>query len=350
MKLGRRAFLGTASAAGLAVVIPHVARAERPGGAVLQIRLTGVGTQAATRWGVVGSELGVPYAVGDEEVRFLLGDTFGTPWPQNGREAMPMVMLRSRTQPGVIVFDGVVHDRPAVRMESGRQGVGIDGVWEETALPTDGICLPDGRHVISYVSVAQRDGASYQSSYAGLATSDNGVDFRRTNVKWWNNPTHDDPYQLRTMQQDGRWVYVFSVPSERRPGGMMLRRVRWDSLLDPAAYQGWNAHERAWGRPCSPIVDGSFGEPSVRRLKDGTWVMSYLNADTHRIVTRTSASPIGPWSPEKVQVTSSQEPGLYGGFVHPWSTLDNLHLVVSARRSVAGISTTYRVSQYAGSA
>ncbi|WP_238175985.1 DUF4185 domain-containing protein [Kribbella albertanoniae] len=327
--------------------MPQIAVAQPAGDAVLRARLTGLGTRAALRWGVVGSELGIPYAVDRREVRFLFGDTFGTPWPQTGRESTPAVMLSSHAQPGDIMFDS---GRSAGSIASGRAGLGVDGIWEETVLPTDGICLPDGRHVISYVSVSRREGASYRTSYAGLALSNHGTDFRRTSTKWWNNPTQDDPFQLSTMQRDDDWVYVFSVPSGRSTGAMMLRRVRCDRILDPAMYEGWNAHDGTWGRPCTPILRGAFGEPSVRRLIGGCWVMSYLNSTRNHIVTRTATHPTGPWSHEKVQLTPAQEPGLYGGFIHPWSTPDSLHLIVSARHSVAGVSTAYRVSQYIGSA
>jgi hypothetical protein len=74
---------------------------------------------------------------------------------------------------------------------------------------------------------------------------------------------------------------------------------------------------RSWGRPCSPILTGVFGEPSVKRLGNGTWAMTYLNCVTGCIVSRHSKGPEGLWSDEKVQVTFAQEPNLYGGFIHP---------------------------------
>jgi hypothetical protein len=56
------------------------------------------------------------------------------------------------------------------------------------------------------------------------------------------------------------------------------------------------------------LPEGRFGEPSVRRLSDGTWAMSYLNCVTGCIVTRTAAGPDQAWSGEKTQLTSWQEP------------------------------------------
>jgi len=61
----------------------------------------------------------------------------------------------------------------------------------------------------------------------------------------------------------------------------------------------------------------------------------------------------GRWrrSEEKIQVTSTQKPLAYGGFIHPWSTTerDGLHLMVSKRsRDDSGHTTEYHVSQFVG--
>jgi hypothetical protein len=196
-------------------------------------------------------------------------------------------------------------------------------------------------------------GPHWKSRYAGLAYSDNGNDFIRTNLKWWNTGDNKDARQMWTMQRDGDYVYVFSVRSGRQDGPMLLHRVRWDRMFDQGAYEGWgwNGSNWGWGRPASGILHGRFGEPSVRRLSDGTWVMAYLNCATGNIVTRTAAGPDRAWSAEKVQVTSAQEPALYGGFIHPWSATgtDNLHLLVSKwTRDASGRSTAYHVSQFVG--
>jgi hypothetical protein len=49
--------------------------------------------------------------------------------------------------------------------------------------------------------------------------------------------------------------------------------------------------------------------------------------------------------------TGGQEPSLYGGFIHPYSTgaAGDLHLMVSTwRQDPPGTSHTYHVSRYAG--
>jgi len=151
-----------------------------------------------------------------------------------------------------------------------------------------------------------------------------------------------------TMQRDGDYVYVFSVRSGRQPGPMMLQRVHWQNILNKTAYEGWgyNGQDWAWGRPCTAILSGDFGEPSVRKLSDGTWVMCYMNTIAGTIVTRTAKAPDQPWTPEVIQVSAIQEPAMYGGFIHPWSQqgAGRLHIFVSQLIT----ASVYHVSQFVG--
>ena len=124
-------------------------------------------------------------------------------------------------------------------------------------------------------------------------------------------------------------------------------------MFDQNSYQGWgwNGQDWGWGRPCTPILNGIFGEPSVRKLDNTTWAMSYLNCETLNIVTRTAKGPDQVWSDETVQVTFAQLPSLYGGFIHPWSKpgKDNLHLMISQwTHDAQGHTTNYQMSQFVG--
>ncbi|WP_018588063.1 DUF4185 domain-containing protein [Salinispora arenicola] len=363
--LGRVAVVGTGIAAG-GMLAPDAARA-----AFWKKRLTGADLDTNRRWQIAGTDLGIPYVLENGSIGYLLGDTFNTPWPEGPplpNDWRSPVMLRSHAHPGAadgVVFDnaaGVLGDgRAPELMHNGHRGIGIDGLWEVTVIPNDGISFPEtGRQVISYMSIEYwtppgQPGARWRSRYAGLAFSDNGNDFTRTSLTWWNDSTNTDPFQMWTMQRDGDWVYVFSVRPGRQDGPMMLRRVFWDRLFYPESYEGWgwNGSTWGWGRPCTPILTGSFGEPSVRRLADGTWVMSYLNCVTGCVVTRTAGGPDQAWTAEKVQITPWQEPGLYGGFIHPWSSrqVNDLHLMVSTWTTTPdNRSTAYHVSQFVGTA
>lgn len=361
----RRTWIGAIAGAGLAAMGFDALAPRQALAATFRKRLTGADLDTATRWRVAGTDLGIPYVLENGSIGYLFGDTFSTPWPESGQDWRSPVMLRSNIHPaaaGGVVFDSAArvfgNGRAPELMHNGHNGPDHEGRFEVTVIPNDGISFPEtGRQLISYMSIEHWNPGPrhslWKSRYAGLAYSDNGNDFIRTNLEWWNNTDNGDPFQMWSMQRDGDFVHVFSVPAGRQDGGMMLRRVRWDRMFFPAEYEGWgwNGSNWGWGRPPTPILTGRFGEPSVRRLSDGTWVMAYLNAATGNIVTRTAGGPDRVWTAEKVQVTWAQESSLYGGFIHPWSTSQagGLHLMVSTwKRDANGRSFAYHMSQYAG--
>ena len=335
--------------------------------AIWKKRLTGADLDTNHRWKVAGTDLGIPYVLENGSIGFLFGDTFGSPWPEDGIDWRAPIMLRSNIHPGSSF--GIIFDSAAKVWGNGRAPEILDhnahnlpgGSWpadEISCIPNDGISFPEtGRQIISFQSINRWDPAPWRSRYATLAYSDNGNDFVRVpNLAWWNTETNTDPFQMWSMQRDGDWVYIFSVRSGRQKGPMMLQRVRWQEMFFPGSYEGWgwNGCNWGWGRPCSPILEGSFGEPSVKKLVDGTWAMCYLNCQTGNIVSRIANGPDRIWSEEKIQVTSSEEPNLYGGFIHPWSNrgANDLHIMVSKwTHDIKNprVSTAYHVSQFVGS-
>ncbi len=338
-----------------------------PGTAKFRKRLTGADLDTAQRWRVAGTDLGIPYVLENGSIGYLFGDTFGSAWPEEGNDWRSPVMLRSNVHPNAP--GGIVFDSAAKVAGNGRapelffNAHDTRKVWgnppsEFTAIPNDGISFPETkRQIISFMSVNHWDPnglAMWRTGYAGLAYSDNGNDFVRLKDPIWpNNEANTDPFQMWTMQRDGEWVYVYSVRAGRQFGPMMLRRVHWTKMFYKEEYQCWgkNGADWGWGPTCTPLFEGFIGEPSVRRLSDGTWAMTYLNTVIGSIVSRKATRPEGPWSNEKIQLTTLEEPALYGGFIHPWSTSkpNDLHMMVSKwTRGPDGRSTAYHVSHYVG--
>lgn len=352
MTLTRRRLLGAAALGGLGAMAVTGRAEALP--AVFKKRLTGADLDTASRWQVAGTDLGIPYVLENGSIGYLFGDTFSGPRPGGPGWRSP-VMLRSNVHPGAA--SGVVFDSAAKVAGDGfapelmYNAYDTSGNGEFTVIPNDGISFPEtGRQLVSYMSVRQwyhGRTPAWRTNYAGLAFSDNGNDFIRTPLRWPNNGDNTDPFQMWTMQRDGEFVYIFSVRAGRQNGPMMLRRVHWERLFWPDEYEGWgwNGTDWGWGRPCTPMFSGWLGEPSVRRLRDGTWAMSYLNLAVGAIVSRSASRPEGPWSGENVQVHGLQEPNLYGGFIHPWSTrtAGDLHLMVST-----WTDTAYHMSQWVG--
>ncbi|KAH8427332.1 uncharacterized protein LDX57_005046 [Aspergillus melleus] len=345
--------------------------------AVFKKRLTCEDCDSGRRWGVTATDLGIPYVQDDGEIGFLFGDTLSSKRVEDAKDWRCPVMLRSRIHPGEedgLEFQGaagVDADADGLAQQITHNGNRGDdgtnsGIWEYSVLPNDGISFPEtGEHFISYMSVMNWT-APWTPNYSGLAVSTDGNTFERLdNSKWWNNEDNTDPFQMWTMQRDDQWVYIFSTRSPVQFGPMLLQRVRWDLIKDKDEYECWGLDGNGWdwGDHCSPILEGTFGEPSVRKLEDGTWAMVYLNAPSTNpwIVSRTAKRPTGPWSEEKVQVEQVGDGSLlYGGFIHPWSTTqpNGLYLMVSNWTSTApppqgnGAVATYEgiasVNQYIG--
>lgn len=342
-------------------------------------RLTGADLDTASRWQVAGTDLGIPFKLENGSTGYLFGDTFSTanPFDPNNDWRSP-VALRSANDPATdIVFDSAYkvagNGRAPEIMFNAHQHVQANtGVApkgnEFTVIPNDGISFPEtGRQLVSYMSVRMWGphnnypdvipGGTWRTNYAGLAYSDNGNDFVRTDLKWLNNDTEDDPYQQWSMQRDGDYVYILSNANGRdRAKGMHLRRVHWERMFWPEEYQGWynNNGVWQWGGPTqtTPLFGNTVTwEPSFRKLIDGKWCMAYYKNGTFgpTLVTRTADNPTGPWTSEKVQIQPWQIQSPYGGFIH-WNSstaTNDLHLMVS--RWVVG-QPIYHVEHWVGTA
>ncbi len=314
-------------------------------------RLTGMDRSPWPRWGVCGTDLGIPYHIENyNSVAFLFGDTFNTNMPEgcnvpNGPHYIPNdwrspVGLRSNVHPNnIIQFDSAFKvpgngRAPEIMPNGHNSDVGYG--WEVSVIPNDGFTTPDNRHFVSYMSIQNWDhpfpwSPYWKSNYAGLAVSTNGNDFVRTGYRNWNTGNNTDPFQMWSFQREGDWVYFVSVRAGRQNGPMMLRRCLWWDIENGFAHQKWGTSTGSWSwnsSYCTPILNGIFGEPSFRKMASGTWALSYLNGANGCIVTRTAPRPDAPWTSEKIQVQNAG----YGGFIHPWSNTgpDNLHLMVSS--------------------
>lgn len=309
-------------------------------------RVTGSDMAPCSEYQVCGTDLGIPYRLENGSVGYLFGDTFTSPLA-GGAGWRSNVMLRSTTIPTAttrITFDsaaGIAGPGHAPELIQSAKDVSKQG--EFTIIPTDGISFPEnGEHIISYMNVRTWDSlrSDWETNESGLAWSNDGNNFHRIGPVWTNNG-NTDPNQMMSLQRDGDYVYIVSVRGGRQYGPMNLQRVPWDQMFDKDLYECWDGY--GWGSGCEPLFSGVFGEPSLRKLDDGTWVLAYLNLAIGSIVTRYADDPTGPWSTEKMQINGLELPNLYGGFIHPDSTRDNLTLMVST-----WTNNRYDVNQLSG--
>lgn len=299
-------------------------------------RVTGADMDACHRWQVCGTDLGIPYELENGSFGYLFGDTFATRNPEEPQPAgswRSPVMLRSSVVPGPT--SPIVFDSAAKVAGDGRAPEIMDNGYRQndefSVIPNDGISFREtGDQIVSYQSIRSwdvRGDENWQTNYSGLAWSPNGNDFYRIGPTWQNDSSNNDPFQMQSMQRDGDYVYIVSVRAGRQNGPMMLQRVPWDTMFDKSSFECWNGS--SWGGACVPILQGRFGEPSLRKLGN-VWAMSYLNVSRGAIVTRVADHPTGPWSSEKIQIANTGYDALYGGFIHPASTSSNLTMMVSS--------------------
>ncbi len=313
-------------------------------------RITGADLEPCQRWYVCGTDLGIAYELPNGSVGYVFGDTFDVAWPEHGRKDgwRSPVILRSASNPAteVIAFDNAAGSASNA-MAPGVTRNGHFSSGEVTVIPNDIVSLPDGRHVMSLQSVSAWLPGTWRTNYSELAVShNNGNSFKRTGVRW-SNPTDTDTMQMVSMQLDGDYVYMIGVQAGRVEGSMQLMRVPWQEIFNKTAYRCWNGS--LWAIHCEGILSGRFGEPSLRKLRDGTWAMAYLDIHQHAIVTRWASHPTGQWSKPKIQLTAGELSSLYGGFIHPYSTTDQLTLLVSSwQRPGNGSTIRYDVSQLSG--
>ncbi len=125
------------------------------------------------------------------------------------------------------------------------------------------------------------------------------------------------------------YLYVYGTPSGRN-GSLYLARTPETQILTQAAYQYWNGSTWVTGNEsaATAVVGAPVSELSVRYDGySGHWLMMYLRGED--IILRTAAGPQGPWSAAQVVVSSADYPGLYGGFMHPWSSGGTIYFTMS---------------------
>lgn len=316
-------------------------------------------------WGVAGTDLGIPVRLPSGSVCYFFGDTFESSAAGGPGWRSPVMLRSPGGGPGDgIVFDGACGGRYAREIlpnaHDPREHPDPETPGSEfTVIPADAITI-DRTVYLSVVSVHSWRSTDAPTNFTYLARSDDhGVTWQRTDARWDNTGGALD--QMWTMDRgDDGYVYVLSSAFDRaNPGGVILRRVPEERIIEPWAYEAWvpdrdEMPSGVWmsvrSAPVVPVLPGPVGELSLRRI-DGVWVLAGFDPARYAITTRTAPHPTGPWSEPEVQVAGGEwgaDDGtfaqIYGGFIHPDSTLDDLHLLVSQWNTAEGVP--YHVLQF----
>lgn len=306
---------------------------EGPGGPSATSKvcdLTGPGT-SAKQFGVGGTDLGIPVRQPNGKIAYIFGDTFEIDGVGGPGWRSPVLLRSEGGYP-----EDCIQFTSAAGGGYAKQILAYEhNAQHSTWLPSDAITI--GNRMYLHFMVNQGFG---NVIWTGIAYSDDNGENWTTSNTTWAGTENASLRQLWTWER-GEDGYVYTLSSAfSRDRGIILHRVPEGQLLDKAAYEPWGYKDGqwGWGNPATEVLTGKFGEMSLRRVEN-KWVLSWFNAEdyditvkvfdspTSNLYTATTYKPIkgGDWCCEDEQTVAQ----LYGGYIHPDSTLHDLQLIVS---------------------
>lgn len=293
----------------------------------------------ATNYGFNSGDLAIPWDTGSSKVGLAFGDSFGAPWTESNQKdghVCNAVAFSSNHD----LNNGVHIDSMDVDSSGKFRAVVNCAGGEMSLIPTAAIHIGSYQYMgfMSVKAWAPTEG-NWTTNNAGIAYStDGGQTWTRSSTIWPNSGSTAD-FQQMAFADSGGYLYVFGTPNGRF-GSAYVARISdassYAAILNPSQYQYWTGSAWQTGGTPAIIVAKDVGELSVQYDSGlGVWMMTYLDEAANAIVLRTAPSPQGPWSPEDTLVSRASEPypgaafGLYGGFIHPWSSGSDLYFTVS---------------------
>lgn len=296
-------------------------------------RLTGPGSINRTdeKWDIGGTDLGHMFEHRGRTY-IVFGDTFSSPRPGPGWRSNTLAWSTDRDPTDGLTFDGMVVD------ENGNAKQILDARHDDqevTVIPTYGISTGK-RMFLHYMSVREwGPPGEWTLNHSGLAYSDDdGQTWTKDPDAVW--PGDSNFGQVAFVRQ-GRYVYLFGIPGGRL-GGVQLGRVYFRDMLELDRYEYWDGEQwQADPNQATEVIPGPVGELSVRwNSHYNKWIMMTLHDRPkeewgHGAVTaRTAECMTGPWSDEKVVVTSFDVPQLYAPYMPPrWNDGPEIYFSLS---------------------
>jgi hypothetical protein len=279
-------------------------------------------TSTAVPWDVHATDLG--HMFWHRDVLYMVfGDTFGEGGLPSGRHWRSNVLARvappHRTR-GSLRIESMVSapDGTAREILPSRK---VDGD-EMTVIPTGGVST-GSRMFLHYMSVKTWQGhGHWEVGHSGLAHSDDdGESWVVPDTAIW--PTGLGFEQVAFVREAGL-VYSFGIPSGRF-GGVRLRRVPEQQMLDPAAHECWTG--TGWTTDTAEavvVVPGPVGELSVAwNEQHQQWMMLYLDSRRDEVMLRFAPDITGPWGAPQTVVSGKEHPGLYAPYIVPMPGIGN---------------------------
>jgi hypothetical protein len=310
------------------------------------------------KFAITGTDLGIMWdngGAGGHQVLMAFGDTYGY-CGVRGQQWRYNTLMRS--QDGALSNTISVPNGAVGNQNSGSPlwAAGLSKQiinstkWapsETGIIPTAGIAA-GGAQYLNFMSIKSWDAnGAWTTNYSALAVSpDNGERWgvypdsvraaRPDAIPGGRYVPGDENFQQGAFLKPGPgdpYIYSFGTPAGRS-GSAYVARVLPGSLPDLRRYEYWNSDQNAWvpGNPgaATVVIPGPVSEMSAQF---NTYLKQYLVLYTNGandVVARTSPAPQGPWGPEQMLVPSMQFPGgVYGPFLHPWSTGKELYYNLS---------------------
>ncbi|SFE33506.1 protein of unknown function [Actinopolyspora alba] len=316
--------------------------------------LTGPGV--TDEFGIGGTDLGVMTTAPDGRLVAVFGDTFERAGVGGSGWRSPVVLFGdpSTVRTGIVWTGSTGRGRYAEQALPYRHDSIIRGRRVSTVIPTDVITI--GGTMYLHVMVCAGIGRVHWTEIH--RSTDNGETWTRTGANWPGDH-HGGLFQMLTWERgDDGYVYCFSTGFQRDEG-LVLHRVPAERITEPGAWQGWGFRRGAWawGDPPTVALTGAYGELCLRRVED-RWLLCLFDAGNYRVdalslahptsnlyeVPRTTVLRGTSWHDENH--ATGRVAQLYGGYIVPGSTLDDLHLVISQWNT--GRNWPYRAMQFAG--
>ena len=310
------------------------------------------------KFAITGTDLGIMWDNGDpagHQVLMAFGDTYGY-CSVHGQQWRYNTLFRS--QDGsltntISVPDGVVSNKysgsPLWAPNIARQIINTTK-WAPTEtgiIPTAGVSAGHAQY-LNFMSIKSWDAnGAWTTNYSAIAVSpDNGEHWgiypdsvrtaRPDAIPGVQHAPGNENFQQGAFLKPGPgdpYIYSFGTPAGRG-GSAYVARVLPGYVPDLRKYEYWNSDSNSWvprdPGAATPVIPGPVSEMSA---EFNTYLKQYLVLYTNGmndVVSRTAPAPQGPWGPEQVLVPSMQFPGgVYGPFLHPWSTGRELYYNLS---------------------
>lgn len=302
--------------------------------------------------GVLTGDLGIMTQLGEgEEFAIIFGDSFRGARFGQGEWLSPVGVVAEFDRDGRIVIKRPLNEGERVEQlvdyEHNARGltllpsdvINIDGTLYMQAMWNEGV----GNVLYTQIWTSTDQGASWR----GVSTTPaNYLGGKAQLITWEQGP-------------DG-YIYQMSSSFQRRDD-VYLTRFLPEDIGNRDSWQHYSLNgdgAGTWGTTAGTILSDQVraGEMSLRYI-EGHWVLAMFNAETMAIEVRVSADITRDWNeiePANVVVAghggwrAPQGPGnftqLYGGYIAPGSTLDNLDLVISQWNT--GNNSRYMSTQF----